>query len=158
MLNPHYKNMGNLYGSRVLDLSAAAPRVGVEGAAAIMRHRLPMTARESVALGFYDACPWRAIRHAFLVDVARRAELAVAPDFAGRLRDKQQRRTADEAAKPLAAWRAEELARMRRSFFGFDPSYHRRPLAFRAQVAGLLDAAPPGAPSRSRLEDSRLTG
>jgi len=123
VLNPHYKNMGNLYGSEFWTY-LLPPRVGVEGAAAIMRHRLPMTARESVALGFYDAC-LAGDQAAFLVDVARRAaELAAAPDFAGRLRDKQQRRTADEAAKPLAAWRAEELARMRRNFFGFDPSYH----------------------------------
>jgi putative two-component system protein, hydrogenase maturation factor HypX/HoxX len=30
----------------------------------------------------------------------------------------------DEAEKPLAAYRAEELARMRLNFYGFDPSYH----------------------------------
>ena len=34
------------------------------------------------------------------------------------------RRAADEALKPLAAYRAEELERMRLNFFGFDPSYH----------------------------------
>jgi putative two-component system hydrogenase maturation factor HypX/HoxX len=26
--------------------------------------------------------------------------------------------------KPLAAYRADELARMHRNFYGFDPSYH----------------------------------
>jgi hypothetical protein len=31
---------------------------------------------------------------------------------------------ADEATKPLAAYRAEELARMQGNFYGFDPSYH----------------------------------
>ena len=30
----------------------------------------------------------------------------------------------DEADKPLAAYRADELARMRRNFYGFDSSYH----------------------------------
>ena len=30
----------------------------------------------------------------------------------------------DEAARPLAAYRADELARMQRNFYGFDPSYH----------------------------------
>jgi putative two-component system hydrogenase maturation factor HypX/HoxX len=40
------------------------------------------------------------------------------------LQAKQQRRLADEARKPLAAYRDEELARMRRNFYGFDPSYH----------------------------------
>ncbi len=123
MLNPHYKNMGNLFGSEFWTY-LLPPRVGAEGAAAIMQHRLPMTARASVKSGFYDAC-LAGDRAAFLADVARRsAELASAADFASRLAAKQARRAADEAAKPLAAWRAEELAHMRRNFFGFDPSYH----------------------------------
>jgi len=54
MLNPHYKNMGNLFGSEFWTY-LLPPRVGAAGADAIMRHRLPMTAAESVRLGFYDA-------------------------------------------------------------------------------------------------------
>ena len=50
--------------------------------------------------------------------------LAQAPDLAGRIAAKQAQRAADEAAKPLAQYRAEELARMRRNFYGFDSSYH----------------------------------
>ena len=123
MLNPHYKNMGNLYGSEFWSY-LLPPRVGAEGAAAIMQHRLPMTAQESVKAGFYDAC-LAGEPAAFLADVARRAaELATAADFAARLATKRSRRAADEAAKPLSAWRAEELAHMRRNFYGFDPSYH----------------------------------
>ncbi len=121
MLNPHYKNMGNLFGSEFWTY-LLPPRVGEEGAKAIMRHRLPMTAPESVALGFYDAC---LPGPGFAVDVARRAaELAAAPDIGERLAAKQARRQADEAAKPLADYRAEELKEMRRNFYGFDPSYH----------------------------------
>lgn len=121
MLNPHYKNMGNLYGSEFWTY-LLLPRVGDEGAKAIMRHRLPMTAPEAVKLGFYDAC---LPGPGFAVDVARRAaELAAAPDFPEKLAAKQARRQVDEAAKPLAAYRAEELAEMRRNFYGFDPSYH----------------------------------
>ena len=37
---------------------------------------------------------------------------------------KNARRARDEARKPLAAYRNEELGRMRLNFFGFDPSYH----------------------------------
>lgn len=123
MLNPHYKNMGNLYGSEFWTY-LLPPRVGEEGARAIMRHRLPMTAREAVDLGFYDAClPGPAA--SFRVDVARRAaELAAAPDLAQRLAAKAAKRHADEAAKSLAAYRNEELNEMRRNFYGFDPSYH----------------------------------
>lgn len=121
MMNPHYKNMGNLYGSEFWTY-LLPPRVGEAGAQAIMRHRLPMTASESVNLGFYDAC---LPGPGFAVDVARRAvELAVAPDFSERLAAKQAKRLADEASKPLAAYRAEELKEMSRNFYGFDPSYH----------------------------------
>jgi putative two-component system hydrogenase maturation factor HypX/HoxX len=81
-----------------------------------------MTALGAVKLGFYDAC---LPGPGFTVDVARRAaELAGADDFAAQLAAKQAKRQADEAAKPLADYRAEELKEMRRNFYGFDPSYH----------------------------------
>jgi putative two-component system hydrogenase maturation factor HypX/HoxX len=121
MLNPHYKNMGNLFGSEFWTY-LLPPRVGEAGAQAIMRHRLPMTAQEAVKLGFYDAC---LPGPGFTVDVARRAaELAGAGDFAAQLAEKQAKRQADEAAKPLADYRTAELKEMRRNFYGFDPSYH----------------------------------
>ncbi len=121
ILNPHYKNMGNLFGSEFWTY-LLPPRVGAEGACAIMRRRLPMTAREAVRLGFYDAC---LPGPGFAVDVARRAvELAAAADFPERLAGKLARRECDEADKPLSAYRAGELGEMRRNFFGFDPSYH----------------------------------
>ena len=121
LLNPHYKNMGNLYGSEFWTY-LLPPRVGQEGAQSIMRHRLPMTAPESVSLGFYDAC---LPGPGFAVNVARRAaELAAAPDIAERLAAKQAKRLADEADRPLAAYREAELKEIHRNFYGFDPSYH----------------------------------
>ncbi|MGB5011321.1 MAG: hydrogenase maturation protein, partial [Candidatus Dechloromonas phosphoritropha] len=70
----------------------------------------------------YDAC---LPSPGFVVDVARRAvELAAAPDIADRLATKRAKRLADEAIRPLAAYRAAELKEMRRNFYGFDPSYH----------------------------------
>ena len=39
VLNPHYKNMGNLHGSEFWSYLLPA-RVGEEGACAILRHRL----------------------------------------------------------------------------------------------------------------------
>jgi len=121
MLNPHYRNMGNLYGSEFWTY-LLPPRVGADGARAIMRQRLPMTAAGAVQLGFYDAC---LPASGFAGEVVRRAgDLAAAGDLSARLRQKAERRTADEAARPLAAWREGELAEMRRNFYGFDPSYH----------------------------------
>ena len=61
----------------------------------------------------------------FAAEVAERASaLAQAPDFAARLEAKRARRADDEKTKPLAIYRDEELANMRRNFYGFDPSYH----------------------------------
>ena len=121
MLNPHYKNMGNLFGSEFWTY-LLPPRVGEEGARIIMRHRLPMTGLEAVQLGFYDAC---LPGPGFAVDVARRAaELASDPQIADKLAAKAAKRAADEAERPLAAYREAELAEMRRDFYGFDPSYH----------------------------------
>ncbi|MFZ2854379.1 MAG: hydrogenase maturation protein [Rhodocyclaceae bacterium] len=123
LLNPHYKNMGNLFGSEYWTY-LLPPRVGADGARAIMQNRLPMTAADGVASGFLDAC-LTSDPATFCAEVARRAaELAAAPDLTGRLQAKRERRAADEAAKPLAQYRAEELAQMRRNFYGFDPSYH----------------------------------
>ncbi len=123
LMNPHYKNMGNLFGSEYWTY-LLPPRVGEDGARAIMQNRLPLTAKAGVANGFIDACLAPDI-DAFRVDAARRAaELAAAPDLEQRLAAKREKRAADEAAKPLARYRAEELEHMRRNFYGFDPSYH----------------------------------
>lgn len=119
ILNPHYKNMGNLYGSEFWTY-LLPPRVGAEGAATIMRHRLPMLAAEAVQLGFYDAV---LPAPTFEIDVGRRA-LEMTVGFDAAIFAKRAKRTCDEQEKPLAAYRAEELARMRRNFYGFDPSYH----------------------------------
>ncbi|NJD34857.1 MAG: hydrogenase maturation protein [Betaproteobacteria bacterium] len=121
--NPHYKNMGNLYGSEYWTYLLPR-RVGAEGAQKIMRDRQPLTAQRAVETGFSDAC-LTGDTQAFRIDVARRAmEIAAAPDLEARLAAKRESRARDEAAKPLAAYRDEELSHMRRNFYGFDPSYH----------------------------------
>jgi putative two-component system hydrogenase maturation factor HypX/HoxX len=121
--NPHYKNMGNLFGSEYWTYLLPR-RVGAEGALGIMRNRQPLTAHAAVESGFSDAC-LAGDANAFRIDVARRAaEIAAAPDLVQRLAAKRETRARDEAAKPLATYREEELAQMRRNFYGFDPSYH----------------------------------
>ncbi len=122
ILNPHYRNMGNLHGSEFWTC-LLPPRVGEAGARAILRNRLPMGARESVRLGLYDAV-LPGDRPGFRAEVARRAALLAADGFAGRLAAKERKRAEEEAARPLASWRAEELEAMHRNFYGFDPSFH----------------------------------
>ncbi|MCK9388957.1 MAG: enoyl-CoA hydratase-related protein [Sulfuritalea sp.] len=123
ILNPHYRNMGNLHGSEYWTYLLPR-RVGADAAQAIMRNRQPLTAQRAAASGFIDACLAGDVQ-AFRIDVARRAvEIAAASDLAAQLAAKRERRARDEAEKPLAAYREEELAHMRRNFYGFDPSYH----------------------------------
>jgi putative two-component system hydrogenase maturation factor HypX/HoxX len=64
-------------------------------------------------------------RPAFRSAVRDHAErLAVDPTSDRLLAEKRARRAREEAEKPLEAYRAEELERMRLAFYGFDPSYH----------------------------------
>ncbi|MDH4191167.1 MAG: hydrogenase maturation protein [Betaproteobacteria bacterium] len=123
LLNPHYKSMGNLYGSEYWTYLLPR-RVGAAGARAIVDRRLPLGAAQAASLGLVDAAlPGDAAEfRAQLSEIA--AELACRSDFAALIEAKRARRAADEARKPLAAYRAEELERMKRNFFGFDTSYH----------------------------------
>jgi len=123
ILNPHYKNMGNLYGSEYW--SYLLPRrVGVDQAQAILRNRLPLGAESATTMGFLDEAFGEDLA-GFEAETRRRAQaLAEAADFAEQLREKNRRRGEDEAAKPLENCRAEELKHMQRNFYGFDPSYH----------------------------------
>jgi putative two-component system hydrogenase maturation factor HypX/HoxX len=118
VLNPHYRNMGNLHGSEYWTYLLPR-RIGTAGAAELMRGRLPMGAAEALRRGLVDAV--------LKDDTALRAQalaLAASADLAQRIAAKAARRAADEARRPLADHRADELAAMRRNFFGFDPSYH----------------------------------
>ncbi|NDU92419.1 MAG: enoyl-CoA hydratase/isomerase family protein, partial [Ferrovum sp.] len=123
VLNPHYRNMGNLYGSEYWTYLLPA-RVGKERAQAIVQNRLPISATEAVQVGLIDAC-FDDEPDTYYARVKRMAlELAISPDYARRLAGKCARRAYDEAKKPLAKYREEELNEMRRNFYGFDPSYH----------------------------------
>ena len=54
VLNPHYKGMGNLYGSEYWTYLLPR-RVGAEAADALTRGRLPMSAAQAAACGLVDA-------------------------------------------------------------------------------------------------------
>jgi putative two-component system hydrogenase maturation factor HypX/HoxX len=123
VLNPHYKNMGNLYGSEYWTYLLPR-RLTAASTADVMSHRLPVAASQAARWGLLDEV-FGDSAAGFAGQVhARAAALAASADLASLLRAKRQRREADEADKPLAAYRDEELAHMRRNFYGFDPSYH----------------------------------
>lgn len=123
VFNPHYRNMGNLYGSEYWTYLLPG-RAGEARAQEIVARRLPMGAAEALRVGLIDETAGPG-EEAFLAQLARRA-LALADDaaHAAALVAKRARRARDEQARPLAQYREEELAQMRLNFFGFDPSYH----------------------------------
>jgi putative two-component system hydrogenase maturation factor HypX/HoxX len=122
VLNPHYKGMGNLYGSEYWTY-LLPKRVGAERARAITQERLPIGTRAALELGLIDE-DYGTSSADFLDSAIADARRRCREGYEERLAEKQAGRRADEAAKPLEAYRAEELDRMRLNFFGFDSSYH----------------------------------
>jgi putative two-component system hydrogenase maturation factor HypX/HoxX len=123
ILNPHYKAMGNLYGSEYWTYLLPR-RVADEQVRTIIQSRQPVTAGAAAAMGLIDG-HFGATPALFRSEITARAQaLAGDPAFERLVIERNARRAVDEAKKPLEAYRAEELARMKLNFFGFDPSYH----------------------------------
>ncbi|GAB7184748.1 formyltransferase catalytic core domain-containing protein [Kitasatospora sp. Ki12] len=138
VLNPHYRLMG-LYGSEYWTYTLPR-RVGPARAERLTRQALPVSAAAAERIGLVD----RVLDHGpgeFGPAAARLAGLlAASPATPWRIAAKKAARAADEAAKPLAAYREEELAVMRRQFFTPESPYHALRSAFvrkRPAPAGL---------------------
>jgi putative two-component system hydrogenase maturation factor HypX/HoxX len=155
VLSPHYKNMGNLFGSEYWTY-LLPKRVGEARARTIMETRLPLGTTEAQDLGLIDAVlsPDRADFTRGLWAMAE--SLANEGSYRARLAEKRWRRWQDEQRRPLERYRADELDRMRLNFYGFDPSYHvarynfitkvphsRTPLHLAKHRAATSDAAKP---------------
>lgn len=123
ILNPHYKSMGNLYGSEYWTY-LLPKRVGIALAETLMHNCLPISAIEAATLGLIDECI-AAECDDFVLQVESKAQaLSKSAELTQMLSQKNLEREQDERTKPLAQYRAEELERMKLNFFGFDSSYH----------------------------------
>lgn len=123
ILNPHYRNMGNLYGSEYWTYTLPK-KVGLKHSLFLRELRLPMGTEEARSLGLVDRV-FDGPNSAFRDSVIRYAtDLASDDQFDDFMTEKRAKRTFDEAQKPLDSYAQEELAHMRLRFFGFDPSYH----------------------------------
>ncbi|GAA3481869.1 enoyl-CoA hydratase-related protein [Streptomyces yanii] len=128
VLNPHYRLMGlsgSEYWTRTLP-----HRVGPEVAERLVHEALPLGAEAAERLGLVDrtvACrpqdfPGEALRLA--------VRLASSTDVQARIALKKTTLERQEAVKPLAVHRQEELAAMRSIFFDPDAPYHLLRRAF----------------------------
>ncbi|MDE2026917.1 MAG: hydrogenase maturation protein [Candidatus Omnitrophica bacterium] len=123
IFNPHYKSMGNLYGSEYWTY-LLPKRVGSAQAGQITQNRLPIGACQAARMGLIDEY-LDLSSDDFEKYVKKEASaLAFSVDFPQLLRDKANRRSQDESQKSLQEYRQEELERMKLNFYGFDPSYH----------------------------------
>ena len=123
VLNPHYKGMGGLFGSEYWTW-ALPRRVGRDKAKELTESLLPLGSAEAVRIGLLDDAFGETVR-AFRRDVIARAEdLAASADLIEILKTKNHHLTRQEAMKPLAEFRREELREMLRCFLGEDPAYH----------------------------------
>ena len=96
ILNPHYKGMGNLYGSEYWTY-LLPKRVGRETAQQITRQRLPMVVEEAVELGLADQA---FSRETFEPELNRLLDERLArPEFDAYIRAKGTSRLRDEAEK-----------------------------------------------------------
>jgi putative two-component system protein, hydrogenase maturation factor HypX/HoxX len=124
VLNPYYRHMGGLYGSEYWTYLLPR-RVGAETTARLTGPPfIPVGTAEAVEIGLLDAA-FGATAASFqdqVRDTARR--LASDSRLGDSLDAKRRRRARDEQAKPLQAYRAEEMARSHECFFGPDRSYH----------------------------------
>jgi putative two-component system hydrogenase maturation factor HypX/HoxX len=123
LLNPHYKNMGNLYGSEYWTYTLPR-RVKRGEPRAVMHNRLPIDAEQARELGLVDTVLEGDPARFLAAAIERAQQLAADLGWAAQVQAKAAARARDEAARPLARYREEELAQMRRNFYGFDSSYH----------------------------------
>jgi putative two-component system hydrogenase maturation factor HypX/HoxX len=123
VLNPHYKGMGNLYGSEYWTYLLPR-RVGEDRAREITERRLPMGSQEAVSIGLADARFGHDPVTFLQAAIKRAGAMARDPRHSDLVYAKRRQRLVDETAKPLAKYREEELEHLRLNFYGFDPSYH----------------------------------
>ncbi|WP_406404492.1 enoyl-CoA hydratase-related protein [Streptomyces sp. NBC_00879] len=159
VLNPHYRLMG-LYGSEFWTYTLPR-RVGPAVAERLMRQALPVSGTAAQRLGLVDRLV-ECTPQEFASEAARLAgHLASLPAVQERIAAKKAERDHQESLRPLAAFREEELAHMRRAFFDPSAPYHALRRAFVRKEKPLrtpphLGVAVPGARVTDQLRSEPL--
>lgn len=140
VFNPHYKNMGELYGSEYWTY-LLPKRVGPTLATQLTEQRLPISAKKAWQLGMVDTVLDK--RHQLFSAQVRhllKLYLGSPPVLQSLLTDKANTRRIDETSKPLAAYRKFELTQMYANFYA-DNAYHQARQRFVYKKP--LDITPP---------------
>src|SRR5215472_6487516 len=128
VLNPHYQLMG-LHGSEYWTYTLPR-RVGAEQAARLTHACLPVSPAAALRCGLIERVIAGGIADYGAQVAALAGQLAHGPGYPARLAAKARELAAAEKRRPLAAYRAAELAIMRRNFSGPGEPYARLRRAF----------------------------
>ena len=128
VLNPHYRLMG-LHGSEYWTYTLPR-RVGAEHAARLTDACLPVSPDSALRCGLIDRIITGGIADYQTQVAALAGELAHSPGYPARLAAKARELAAAERQRPLAAYRAAELAIMSRNFSAPGEPYPRLRRAF----------------------------
>lgn len=125
ILNPHYKNMGQLFGSEYWTY-LLPKRVGEKMAATLTEEqRLPVSAKKAWHIGLIDKVLDK--NHTIFIAQIKHLAYTYVSDKAllqKTLTDKAESRCFDESKKALASYRQFELTQMHANFYGND-AYHQ---------------------------------
>ena len=123
VLNPHYKNIGNLYGSEFWTYTLPK-RVGWEGGRRIMEERMPISSKKAKELGLIDDVFGRTPSE-FVKKLKERIKSYLSSDeFTRFIEEKRKERLSGKWLELIDRCRREELEHMKLNFYGFDTSYH----------------------------------
>lgn len=133
VLNPHTRNIG-LYGSEYWTYLLPR-RIGIDKARKFTEECLPWGVALAKEIGLIDDYQGDTVAdfNAFVRQQAQR--IVNLPYFDKLLQAKQFQRNRDEMNKPLADYRAEELAQMRLNFFENNWHYHEKRYNFVHKIA-----------------------
>lgn len=124
VLNPHTKKMG-LYGSEFWTYTLPK-RIGIEKAKKFTETCLPWGMSTVKEIGLVDGY-YGETNSEFMSFVRKEAiALRTQPCFTQLLKEKRLRRMVDESSKPLAAYRAEEMAKMKVNIFENDLGFSEK--------------------------------
>ncbi|GET35309.1 hydrogenase maturation protein [Microseira wollei] len=124
IMNPHYKSMGDLFGSEYWTY-CLPKRVGNEKAIELTEQCLPISANYALQLGLVDKVLDN--NHAlFYAQVKNLTQLLISDNVSLQqiLNKKSEQRGIDESSKSLNLYRKDELKNMYVNFYG-DDKYHK---------------------------------
>ncbi len=123
VLNPHYKNIGNLYGSEFWTYTLSK-RVGWESGRRIMEERMPISSKKAKELGLIDDVFGRTPSEFVKKLKERIKNFLSSEEFTRFIEEKRKERLSGKWLELIDRCRREELEHMKLNFYGFDTSYH----------------------------------